>query len=160
MSAAAADRIQQLAIANQADRHHHPPYHPGSNIPAIVQLHDDTSVVIQPNSTAFRPAASGVKAAENDDVIIDQDGAELQPEVMASLLWGFAAGIMVTIILSTIFGNVLVIVSVLRISRLRVVANSFIVSLAVADLLVALLVMTFSASQHVSSRLIHADSMR
>jgi hypothetical protein len=65
-------------------------------------------------------------------------------------LWsGAAAGAMLTIILGTVFGNSLVIVSVRRFERLRVVANSFIVSLAVADLLVAVLVMTFSASQHV-----------
>jgi len=49
--------------------------------------------------------------------------------------------------LSAVVGNVLVIVSVLRYHRLRIRANSFIVSLAFADLLVALLVMPFSASQ-------------
>lgn len=65
-------------------------------------------------------------------------------------LWsGAATGAMLAIILGTVFGNSLVIVSVRRFERLRVVANSFIVSLAVADLLVAVLVMTFSASQHV-----------
>ena len=51
------------------------------------------------------------------------------------------------VMLSAVVGNVLVIISVLRYPRLRILANSFIVSLAFADLLVALLVMSFSASQ-------------
>ena len=56
------------------------------------------------------------------------------------------------IVVFAVFGNVLVIVSVFRFERLRVVANSFIVSLAAADLLVALLVMPFNASQEVLGR--------
>ncbi len=51
-----------------------------------------------------------------------------------------------SIILAAIVGNVLVVISVFRFERLRIIANSFIVSLAFADLLVALLVMPFSAS--------------
>lgn len=50
---------------------------------------------------------------------------------------------------STIGGNLLVIVSVLRFERLRIVANSFILSMAFADLLVAILVMPFNASQEI-----------
>lgn len=52
-----------------------------------------------------------------------------------------------TIMASAVLGNLLVVVSVLRYDRLRRVANSFIVSLAFADLLVAVLVMPFNASQ-------------
>ena len=51
------------------------------------------------------------------------------------------------VMVSAVLGNLLVIVSVLRYDRLRRVANSFIVSLAFADLLVAVLVMPFNASQ-------------
>jgi len=57
------------------------------------------------------------------------------------------AVILVTIMTSAIIGNLLVVISVLRYDRLRRVANSFIVSLAFADLLVAALVMPFNASQ-------------
>jgi len=57
---------------------------------------------------------------------------------------------MLTIILSAIVGNTLVIVSVFRYERLRIIANSFIVSMAMADLLVACLVMPFKASIDIS----------
>lgn len=51
-----------------------------------------------------------------------------------------------SIIAAAIFGNFLVIVSVMRFRRLRVITNYFVVSLAFADMLVALAVMTFNAS--------------
>jgi len=57
------------------------------------------------------------------------------------------AFVLSAIMVSAVVGNLLVIVSVLRYDRLRRVANSFIVSLAFADLLVAVLVMPFNASQ-------------
>jgi len=57
------------------------------------------------------------------------------------------AVVLSAIMVSAVLGNLLVIVSVLRYDRLRRVANSFIVSLAFADLLVAALVMPFNASQ-------------
>ena len=57
--------------------------------------------------------------------------------------------LLTAIILLATSGNILVILSVFRFERLRIVANWFIVSLALADLLVALLVMPFSALQEV-----------
>ena len=57
------------------------------------------------------------------------------------------AVVLSAVMVSAVIGNLLVIVSVLRYDRLRRVANSFIVSLAFADLLVAVLVMPFNASQ-------------
>lgn len=59
---------------------------------------------------------------------------------------------MLTVIISTIFGNLLIMVSVYRTDRLRTLTNSFVVSLACADLMVAILVMPFSASQEISGR--------
>ena len=56
------------------------------------------------------------------------------------------------IILAAVIGNLLVIISVFRNEKLRLIANSFIVSLAVADLLVATFVMPFNASQHLAGR--------
>ena len=50
----------------------------------------------------------------------------------------------------TIFGNVLVVLAVLRERTLQTVTNYFIVSLAVADFLVALCVMPFAVYVEVS----------
>ncbi len=63
------------------------------------------------------------------------------------------ACVLLVIVCTAVFGNTLVIVSVLRTPKLRSVANAFVVSLAFADLLVALLVMTFSASQEILGEL-------
>lgn len=58
--------------------------------------------------------------------------------------------IMVTIMSAAVFGNLLVIVSVFRYEKLRLIANTFIVSLASTDLLVACLVMPFSATKELA----------
>jgi len=54
--------------------------------------------------------------------------------------------IMGFIIIAALFGNLLVIVSVMRHRKLRVITNYFVVSLALADMLVALGAMCFNAS--------------
>ncbi|XP_073817722.1 octopamine beta1 receptor isoform X3 [Musca autumnalis] len=56
------------------------------------------------------------------------------------------------IILAAILGNMLVIVSVMRHRKLRIITNYFVVSLAVADMLVALCAMTFNASVEISGK--------
>uniref|UniRef100_T1EHS2 G-protein coupled receptors family 1 profile domain-containing protein n=1 Tax=Helobdella robusta TaxID=6412 RepID=T1EHS2_HELRO len=55
--------------------------------------------------------------------------------------------LMLAVIFGAVFGNTLVIVGVLKYERLRIIPNSFILSMAIADLLVAILVMTFNACQ-------------
>lgn len=65
-------------------------------------------------------------------------------------LWILKATIMVLIILVSVLGNALVIVSVALHRRLHCAANYLLVSLATADLLVALCVMTFNASMELS----------
>ncbi|CAH1396884.1 unnamed protein product [Nezara viridula] len=61
-------------------------------------------------------------------------------------LFLFKAFTMFSIIIASILGNLLVIVSVMRHRKLRVITNYFVVSLAFADMLVAVTVMTFNAS--------------
>ena len=59
---------------------------------------------------------------------------------------------MVLVMVAAVFGNALVILSVFRFERLRIIANYFIVSLAFADSLVAILVMSFNASQEIAGK--------
>lgn len=54
--------------------------------------------------------------------------------------------VFLTIIVAAVIGNMLVIVSVMRHRKLRILTNYFYVSLAMADMLVALCAMTFNAA--------------
>ncbi|EFA10769.1 octopamine receptor beta-2R isoform X1 [Tribolium castaneum] len=56
------------------------------------------------------------------------------------------ATIMGSIIVVSIFGNLLVIVSVMRHRKLRIITNYYVISLAFADMLVAMFAMTFNFS--------------
>ncbi|XP_076372006.1 octopamine receptor beta-2R-like [Tachypleus tridentatus] len=62
------------------------------------------------------------------------------------------SSVMIVIMLAAVFGNTLVIISVFRHRKLRITTNYFIVSLAFADTLVALLAMTFNASVKITGR--------
>ena len=57
------------------------------------------------------------------------------------------------IVFGTLFGNILTIVAVVKEDSLRNVGNSFIVSLAVADLLLAIVVMPFDVAENVIGNL-------
>ncbi|XP_050084076.1 uncharacterized protein LOC126570386 isoform X2 [Anopheles aquasalis] len=57
-----------------------------------------------------------------------------------------------SIIIGAVLGNALVIISVHKNRKLRVITNYFVVSLAMADMLVALCAMTFNASVEISGR--------
>ncbi|XP_037076755.1 octopamine receptor beta-2R-like isoform X1 [Pollicipes pollicipes] len=83
-------------------------------------------------------------------VLRTEGASESSPEhVLVAVLKSLAMGL---IIVSSVLGNLLVICSVIRYRRLRVITNYFIVSLAFADMLVALGAMTFNASVQVSDR--------
>ncbi|GFT24882.1 octopamine receptor beta-2R [Trichonephila clavipes] len=72
------------------------------------------------------------------------------------ILKGF---VLVLIILAAILGNLLIILSVTRNHKLRSPTNSFIVSLAVADTLVAILAMTFNAFYTVTDKWIFPQEL-
>lgn len=80
---------------------------------------------------------------------ISQDGqsgwADVTVLCVKSIIFG-------TIIIGAVLGNALVIISVQRNRKLRVITNYFVVSLAMADMLVALCAMTFNASVELSGR--------
>ncbi|XP_015109333.1 octopamine receptor beta-2R [Diachasma alloeum] len=71
------------------------------------------------------------------------------PEMPVALSIGCFLGL---IICAAVFGNLLVIVSVMRHRKLRIITNYFVVSLAFADMLVAMFAMTFNLSVQVTGR--------
>ncbi|XP_002055825.3 octopamine receptor beta-2R [Drosophila virilis] len=66
--------------------------------------------------------------------------------------WVLKAFVMLFIIIAAICGNLLVIISVMRVRKLRVITNYFVVSLAMADIMVAIMAMTFNFSVQVTGR--------
>ncbi|XKL59066.1 hypothetical protein PGB90_000082 [Kerria lacca] len=64
----------------------------------------------------------------------------------------FYSSVMGFIIIASICGNLLVIVSVMRHRKLRIITNYFVVSLAFADMLVAMGAMTFNASVQINNK--------
>ncbi|XP_076068713.1 octopamine receptor beta-2R-like [Oratosquilla oratoria] len=66
---------------------------------------------------------------------------------------------MLVIVTGAILGNLLVVVSVIRHRRLRVITNYFVVSLAIADILVALMAMPFNASVELTGRWLFSYAM-
>ncbi|XP_066581150.1 octopamine receptor beta-2R isoform X2 [Prorops nasuta] len=71
------------------------------------------------------------------------------PDVPLAVLKGCILG---SIIITAVFGNLLVMVSVMRHRKLRIITNYFVVSLALADMLVAMFAMTFNASVQVTGK--------
>jgi hypothetical protein len=71
---------------------------------------------------------------------------DVDPSTTAVAMHVLKAITLVTIILLAIFSNLLVVISVVRYHKLRHINNYFLVSLAVADLLVACFAMTFNAT--------------
>lgn len=67
--------------------------------------------------------------------------------------------IMGSIIIASIFGNLLVIVSVMRHRKLRVITNYYVISLALADMLVAMFAMSFNASVEIFGRWLFSPTL-
>ncbi|KAL1490874.1 hypothetical protein ABEB36_011557 [Hypothenemus hampei] len=73
-------------------------------------------------------------------------------QIWSNFLLFVKTTIMGSIIIASIFGNLLVIVSVMRHRKLRVITNYYVISLALADMLVAMLAMSFNASVQIFGR--------
>src|SRR6218665_856965 len=99
-----------------------------------------------PRPLGYEPLLKGSEPQNLNESTLLSDGS------LHLVLATLKGSCMLTVIVSTIFGNLLVMVSVYRTDRLRTLTNSFVVSLACADLMVAILVMPFSASQEISGR--------
>ena len=86
--------------------------------------------------------------------ISDDFGSLSNPPTGEEIIWPtvLKATVLITIILLAIFSNLLVVVSVFRYHKLRHINNYFLVSLAVADLLVACFAMTFNATVEITGK--------
>ncbi|KAI5713802.1 hypothetical protein M8J76_005809 [Diaphorina citri] len=93
-------------------------------------------------------ATSGVISNDSYFPLYDYD----ERSFALSLLITLKILLMLFIIVSAIFGNLLVIVSVMRHRKLRVITNYFVVSLAFADMLVAFGAMGFNLSVEIFNR--------
>ena len=80
-----------------------------------------------------------------NDTMWEETEASVVPVVLKGI-------VLISIILLAIFSNLLVVISVVRCHKLRHINNYFLVSLAVADLLVAVFAMSFNATVELTGK--------
>ncbi|XP_076294477.1 octopamine receptor beta-1R isoform X3 [Lasioglossum baleicum] len=107
---------------------------------------------VDPTTTSSSNASTSSSTAANNvtSVPVENPTVENLPENVNVFVVVIKGIIMGSIITTAVLGNALVIASVRRHRRLRVVTNCYVVSLAAADLLVAMCAMTFNASAELS----------
>lgn len=103
-----------------------------------------------PTTSSNTSAASSTAPNNVTSVPVENPTVENLPENVNVFVVVIKGIIMGSIITTAVLGNALVIASVRRHRRLRVVTNCYVVSLAAADLLVAMCAMTFNASAELS----------
>ncbi|XP_037952256.1 octopamine receptor beta-3R isoform X2 [Teleopsis dalmanni] len=116
-----------------------------TTIPSATPGTATTSIAAAINSSNVHPTLypfNGTNTNDGTDILEDN-----WFNLLLLILKGF---IFSSIILAAVLGNALVIISVQRNRKLRVITNYFVVSLAMADMLVALCAMTFNASVELS----------
>lgn len=117
--------------------------------PAAVAEGLTLAVAATASSLLQRLNASHANDSAATAVALDDDGDEEWSDTLGLVV---KVALMGFIILAAILGNLLVIVSVMRHRKLRVITNYFVVSLAFADMLVAMVAMTFNMSVQVTGR--------
>lgn len=102
----------------------------------------EESPLVQPYNIV---TLSSMDSAVKNETLLQEDYSSLSLFVLLIkiLIMGF-------IILAALLGNLLVIVSVMRHRKLRVITNFFVVSLALADMLVAIFAMCFNFSVEIT----------
>ncbi|KAM7363503.1 octopamine beta3 receptor isoform 2-T3 [Cochliomyia hominivorax] len=124
--------------------------------PVIVAAHNDvdnsiifnyTSNISNSNNNSLSLLTTVIAEQQQLDEVVHVDDDDNWMTLSVIILKGF---IFFSIILAAVLGNALVIISVQRNRKLRVITNYFVVSLAMADMLVALCAMTFNASVELS----------
>ncbi|XP_071872081.1 octopamine receptor beta-3R isoform X4 [Bombus fervidus] len=120
------------------------------NVMAAVTTSLPSRVDPTPTSSSNTSAASSTAPNNVTSVPVENPTVENLPENVNVFVVVVKGIIMGSIITTAVLGNALVIASVRRHRRLRVVTNCYVVSLAAADLLVAMCAMTFNASAELS----------
>ena len=90
--------------------------------------------------------SSSISLGSNNNLMnesLEGDNENFVPHILKCI-------VLVCIILLAIFSNLLVVISVFRYHKLRHINNYFLVSLAVADLMVACFAMTFNATVEIT----------
>ncbi|CAL4090903.1 unnamed protein product, partial [Meganyctiphanes norvegica] len=90
------------------------------------------------------------------DDFVGEYADPLWSDIILTVIKGLCMAI---IIVCAVLGNLLVVVSVVRHRRLRVLTNYFVVSLAIADILVAIMAMPFNASVEITGEWIFGYHM-
>ncbi|XP_017041075.1 octopamine receptor beta-2R [Drosophila ficusphila] len=124
----------------------------GSSSSALPSQGTATPATHELNATLLSSTAAGLFF--NESGLKDQGVGTLSPDEdwLDNIVWVFKAFVMLLIIIAAICGNLLVIISVMRVRKLRVITNYFVVSLAMADIMVAIMAMTFNFSVQVTGR--------
>ncbi|XP_006815469.1 histamine H2 receptor-like [Saccoglossus kowalevskii] len=107
----------------------------------------DLTIDIQANYTLISPNVAAVSSSDNHSAV---DGVNSPSGISSGnsrpiIIIALIGVILVAITIATILGNVLVCLAAVVNRKLRTVTNFFVVSLAVSDMLVGLLVLPFSA---------------
>lgn len=125
-------------------------FHVMAAISTVLPWVESTSSSVLINNTISASSTTAITTAANITSSAENPTVENLPENVNGLLVAIKGIIMSTIIITAILGNMLVIASVRRHRRLRVITNCYVVSLAAADLLVAMCAMTFNATVELS----------
>lgn len=130
--------LKTTTVIPLTDIFNHSAILPNSNLTNL------TYPVISNNNIIDIQSTIQINANEIPSTVLTFNDSNVQAvAVVPAIVKGFIMG---TIIVTAVLGNILVITSVVRHRKLRVITNYYVVSLAMADLLVALCAMTFNAS--------------
>ncbi|KAL5283024.1 hypothetical protein ACFFRR_005781 [Megaselia abdita] len=103
----------------------------------------NTNTFLINGSDHFYSNSTNYTTIDNHSNELENDWVNLTVIIIKGIIFS-------SIIVAAVLGNALVIISVQRNRKLRVITNYFVVSLAMADMLVALCAMTFNASVELS----------
>lgn len=111
-----------------------------------MKITDSATATVVANSTNNTSDSSNLDHIINSSIVTSYENAWPSHSWGLCFLMALKTIIMALIIIAALFGNLLVIVSVMRHRKLRVITNYFVVSLALADMLVAIWAMCFNFS--------------